>query len=127
MESEQGSKNALRALLFPEGQRKKPNRKTATPRRNKGTPWCRCRILRKASRSQQKQTLDRIPWYVNRIVPNNCVSHFRWESDLGLIERHSEQVHSVALRNQYGTGLKPCSRTNDCTHVVLIPDRKTVC
>src|SRR3546814_7935385 len=69
--------------------------------RNKGTPWCRCRILRKASRSQQKQTLDRIPWYVNRIVPNNCVSHFRWQSDLGLIERHSEQVHSVALRNQY--------------------------
>src|SRR3546814_7791829 len=80
-----------------------------------------CRILRKASRSQQKQTLDRIPWYVNRIVPNNCVSHFRWQSDLGLIERHSEQVHSVALRNQYGTGLKPCSRDNDCLACVLIP------
>src|SRR3546814_9879174 len=80
-----------------------------------------CRILRKASRSQQKQTLDRIPWYVNRIVPNNCVSHFRWHSDLGLIERHSEQVHSLALRNQYGTGLKPCSRDNDCLACVLIP------
>src|SRR3546814_7320381 len=62
--------------------------------------------------SSDLQTLDRIPGYVNRIVPNNCVSHFRWQSDLGLIERHSEQVHSVALRNQYGTGLKPCSRDN---------------
>src|SRR3546814_14592321 len=71
--------------------------------------------------SSDLQTLDRIPWYVNRIVPNNCVSHFRWQSDLGLIERHSEQVHSVALRNQYGTGLKPCSRDNDCLACVLIP------
>ncbi|HEY9538721.1 MAG TPA: hypothetical protein VIS03_14110 [Kiloniellaceae bacterium] len=27
----------------------------------------------------------------------------------------------MALRNQYGTGLKPCSRDNDCLACVLIP------